>query len=125
MSVESFDPNQAAPAVTMTAAAVEHARRQIQQAGASGIRLAVKESGCSGYMYVVDFVSEADDSDLQFAVADDVTLFVEKTALPIVRGTEIDFGADGVNRVIKFNNPNVSAECGCGESFIIDQEEAV
>ncbi|MFG1498181.1 iron-sulfur cluster assembly accessory protein [Saccharospirillum sp. HFRX-1] len=125
MSVESFDPNQAAPAVTMTAAAVEHARRQIQQAGASGIRLAVKESGCSGYMYVVDFVSEADDSDLQFAVADDVTLFVEKSALPIVRGTEIDFGADGVNRVIKFNNPNVSAECGCGESFIIDQEEAV
>ncbi|PTY36086.1 [Fe-S]-binding protein [Saccharospirillum sp. MSK14-1] len=125
MSVESFDPNQAAPAVTMTPAAVEHARRQIQQAGASGIRLAVKESGCSGYMYVVDFVSEANDSDLQFAVADDVTLFVQQSALPIVRGTEIDFGAEGVNRVIKFNNPNVSAECGCGESFIIDEEESV
>lgn len=125
MSVESFDPNQAAPAVTMTPAAIDHARRQIQQAGALGIRLAVKESGCSGYMYVVDFVADADDSDLRFAVADDVTLYVQKTALPIVRGTEIDFGAEGVNRVIKFNNPNVSAECGCGESFIIDAEEAV
>ena len=125
MSVESFDPNQVAPAVTMTPAAIEHARRQIQQAGASGIRLGVKESGCSGYMYVVDFVAEADASDLSFAVADDVTLFVQKDAVPIVRGTEIDFGAEGVNRVIKFNNPNVSAECGCGESFIIDEEEEV
>lgn len=121
MSVESFDPKQAA-AVTMTAAAIEHARRQITQAGAAGIRLGIKESGCSGYMYVVDFVAEADDTDLRFSVADDVTLFVQQSALPIVRGTEIDFGAEGVNRVIKFNNPNVSAECGCGESFVIDQE---
>ncbi|MHA7879073.1 MAG: HesB/IscA family protein [Saccharospirillum sp.] len=121
MSVESFDPAQA-PAVTMTAAAVEHARRQIQQAGAQGIRLAVKESGCSGYMYVVDFVAEPDTSDLSFSVADDVTLFVEQAALPIVRGTEIDFTQEGVNRVIKFRNPNVTAECGCGESFVVEQE---
>lgn len=121
MSVESFDPTHT-PAVTMTAAAIDHARRQIQQAGAQGIRLAVKESGCSGYMYVVDFVAEADDTDLSFAVADDVTLYVEKDALPIVHGTEIDFAQDGVNRVIKFRNPNVTAECGCGESFVVEAE---
>lgn len=121
MSVESFDPAQS-PAVTMTAAAVEHARRQIQQAGASGIRLAVKESGCSGYMYIVDFVAEPDASDVSLTVADDVTLFVESSALPIVRGTEIDFAKEGVNRVIKFRNPNVTAECGCGESFVVETE---
>ncbi len=122
MSVESFDPT-SAPAVTMTAAAIEHARRQIQQAGAQGIRLAVKESGCSGYMYVVDFVAQADDTDFSFAVADDVTLFVQKDALPIVRGTEIDFAKEGVNRIIKFRNPNVTAECGCGESFVVEAEQ--
>lgn len=121
MSVESFDPTSGAD-VTMTPAAIEHARRQIQQAGARGIRLAVKESGCSGYMYVVDFVAEANDSDISFAVADDVTLYVQKAALSIVRGTQIDFAKDGVNRVIKFNNPNVSAECGCGESFVVESE---
>lgn len=121
MSVESFDPTQS-PAVTMTAAAVEHARRQIQQAGASGIRLTVKESGCSGYMYVVDFVAKPDADDVSFPVADDVTLFVEPSALRIVRGTEIDFAKEGVNRVIKFRNPNVTAECGCGESFVVESE---
>ncbi|GGX38498.1 HesB/IscA family protein [Saccharospirillum salsuginis] len=122
MSVESFDPT-SAPAITMTAAAIDHARRQIQQAGAQGIRLAVKESGCSGYMYIVDFVAEADDTDVSFPMADDVTLFVQKEALPIVRGTEIDFAKDGVNRVIKFRNPNVTAECGCGESFVVEAEQ--
>jgi len=122
MSVESFDPA-SAPDITMTAAAIDHARRQIQQAGAQGIRLAVKESGCSGYMYIVDFVAEADDTDVSFPVADDVTLFVQKEALPIVRGTEIDFAKDGVNRVIKFRNPNVTAECGCGESFVVEAEQ--
>ena len=122
MSVESFDPT-SAPAITMTAAAIDHARQQIQQAGAQGIRLAVKESGCSGYMYIVDFVAEADDTDVSFPMADDVTLFVQKEALPIVRGTEIDFAKDGVNRVIKFRNPNVTAECGCGESFVVEAEQ--
>jgi hypothetical protein len=26
--------------------------------------------------------------------------------------------------VIKFRNPNVTAECGCGESFVVDKDDA-
>ncbi|MEP4545778.1 MAG: iron-sulfur cluster assembly accessory protein [Saccharospirillum sp.] len=123
MSVESFDPRQSAQ-LTMTAAAVEHSRRQIQDAGAQGIRLSIKESGCSGYMYIVDLVTQPDETDVRLSMADDVTLFVQKDALPIVQGTEIDFAKDGINRVIKFRNPNVTAECGCGESFVVDDKAA-
>ncbi|WP_127555809.1 HesB/IscA family protein [Saccharospirillum alexandrii] len=123
MSVESFDPSQSAR-LTMTAAAVEHSRRQIQDAGAQGIRLSIKESGCSGYMYIVDLVTQPDETDVRLSMADDVTLFVQKDALPIVQGTEIDFAKDGINRVIKFRNPNVTAECGCGESFVVDDKSA-
>jgi iron-sulfur cluster assembly accessory protein len=123
MSVESFDPRQAA-LLTMTDAALEHSRRQIQDAGAEGIRLSIKESGCSGYMYIVDLVTEANDTDVRLSMADDVVLFVQKDAMPIVQGTEIDFAKDGINRVIKFRNPNVTAECGCGESFVVDDKTA-
>ena len=123
MSVESFDPRQSAR-LTMTEAAVEHSRRQIQDAGAQGIRLSIKESGCSGYMYIVDLVTQPDETDVRLSMADDVTLFVQKEALPIVQGTEIDFAKDGINRVIKFRNPNVTAECGCGESFVVDDKAA-
>jgi Fe-S cluster assembly protein SufA/iron-sulfur cluster assembly protein len=37
----------------------------------------------------------------------------------MLKGTEIDLVREGVNEVVKFNNPNVVAECGCGESFSV------
>ena len=51
--------------------------------------------------------------------SDTIRLAVGADALNVLRGTEIDFVTEGVNSVIKFNNPNVVAECGCGESFSV------
>jgi len=53
-------------------------------------------------------------------LANGVTLFLEPAALAFLRGTEIDYTREGVNRSLKFNNPNVTAECGCGESFSVE-----
>jgi iron-sulfur cluster assembly accessory protein len=50
-----------------------------------------------------------------------VSVAVDNTALSMLKGTEIDLVKDGINQVIKFNNPNVVAECGCGESFSVSQ----
>ena len=44
---------------------------------------------------------------------------VDVDALKMLHGTEIDLVTEGINKVIKFNNPNVTAECGCGESFSV------
>ena len=35
-------------------------------------------------------------------------------------GTQLDYVKEGINRTLKFLNPNVTAACGCGESFSID-----
>jgi iron-sulfur cluster assembly accessory protein len=48
-----------------------------------------------------------------------LTLYVTQEALPYVNGTKIDCVTEGLNQVIKFINPNSSAECGCGESFSV------
>ncbi|MDP1260145.1 iron-sulfur cluster assembly protein IscA, partial [Klebsiella quasipneumoniae] len=32
-------------------------------------------------------------------------------------GTPLDFVPEGLNEGFTFTNPNVTAECGCGESF--------
>ena len=48
-----------------------------------------------------------------------VTLAIDKNAVQFLRGTEIDLVEEGVNRVVKFRNPNVKGECGCGESFSV------
>lgn len=115
MSVETFDP--AATGVSMTAAAAAHARRQLARAGARAVRLAVAKSGCSGFMYQLEYVTEPVADDREFRVADDLSVYVDAEALPLVRGTEIDLVVEGLNSVLKFRNPNAQFECGCGESF--------
>lgn len=118
MAVESFDPTR--QAVSVTPAAVEHFRRQLGlNQEAQAVRLSVKESGCTGFMYVVDLVAEGRENDVRYALADDVSLYIDRDSLKVVSGTEIDYVIEGVNRQLKFNNPNAQDYCGCGESFSI------
>jgi len=44
---------------------------------------------------------------------------VDPKSLVYINGTELDFEKEGLNEGFKFNNPNVKAECGCGESFTV------
>ena len=115
MSVETFVPGEAR--VTMTETAAEQARRQLAEEDALGLKLDVTTSGCSGYMYVMDYVREPADNARAFDVGDGVTVYVSEETLPLLAGTEIDWVTEGVNSVFKFRNANAEAECGCGESF--------
>lgn len=118
MSVQTFVPGDARQ-VSMTAHAEQQARREIAREQALGLRLAVKPSGCSGYKYVLEYVKQAEDDDHQVRIADGVVLFVDAKSLPLVKGTEIDYVTEGVNRFFRFRNPNSEGECGCGESFSV------
>ncbi len=102
--------------VSMTAAAIARTRTQVAREKALGLRLSVKPSGCSGFMYVLDIVHEEASGDHRFTFGD-VTLFVDEKSLPVVNGTEIDYVQEGLNSLFKFQNPNATGECGCGESF--------
>jgi iron-sulfur cluster assembly accessory protein len=124
MTVQSFDPN-ATPEglnVTMTEAAQSHFSKQLQKADKKAVRLFIQESGCSGYMYRVELVDDSVAGDAQIDLANSMKLYVSDEAKAIVQGTEIDFKKDGLNEVVKFNNPNVTGECGCGESFVVEEK---
>lgn len=120
MAVETWNPaNDQSDAVRLTPAAVEHVRGQIEQhPGALGIRLGTRKSGCSGFMYHVDFVEQPDADDLVFET-DDVRVFVDTESMKLVGGTTIDYVQDGISRVMRFNNPLAQDTCGCGESFTV------
>lgn len=117
MTVATFDP--AAPDIRVTEAARAHLRRQMARAGASALRLSVSESGCSGYMYELDYVDTVRSDDVASEVASDLTLHVSQEAIALLRGTEIDCVKEGLNSVLRFRNPNAAAACGCGESFSV------
>ena len=103
--------------VSITDAAAQHVGRQLANRGkGEGIRLGVRTSGCSGFSYVLESVDELDPMDKVFEQSG-VKVFVDPKSLIFLNGTELDFEKEGLNEGLKFNNPNVTAECGCGESF--------
>jgi len=104
-------------AITMTATAAEHVSKHLAQRGKGlGVRVGVRTSGCSGLAYVLEFVDHADEGDQIFEDRG-LKIVVDEKSLAYLDGTELDFVAEGLNEGFKFTNPNVTGECGCGESF--------
>ena len=106
-------------AISMSDAAVQHVARYLEKRGHGfGIRLGVRTSGCSGMAYVLEFVDEKQPEDEIFE-SQGVRIVIDPKSLLYLDGTELDFVKEGLNEGFKFNNPNVSSECGCGESFSV------
>jgi iron-sulfur cluster assembly protein len=103
--------------ISLTPSAAERVRTFMASRGKGvGLRLGVKQTGCSGYAYVVSYADEIGAQDVVFEEAG-IKVIVDRDALKFVDGTEIDFVRTGLNEAFKFRNPNVRGECGCGESF--------
>ncbi|MDH3417423.1 MAG: iron-sulfur cluster assembly accessory protein [Gammaproteobacteria bacterium] len=104
-------------AISLTRSAADRVRTHLDQRGAGlGLRLGVTQTGCSGYSYVINYADEIADSDVVFEDKG-VKVVVDPEALQLIDGTEVDFVKNGLNEAFSFRNPNISGECGCGESF--------
>jgi len=115
MTIGSFDPQN----INVTPAARDHIRDQVARSGRRYLRLGVKESGCNGYMYALDYIDEPAADDLEVPLEDELSLFVSEAHLALVQGTEVDFVTEGLNSALRFKNPNAESHCGCGESFSV------
>lgn len=105
--------------ISVTPKAALQIRKALDKRGGGvGLRVAVKTSGCSGYAYALEFADAAGAQDLSFD-SEGVCLLVDAGSLPMIDGTQLDWVREGLNEGFKFNNPNASATCGCGESFAV------
>lgn len=106
-------------AITLTESAARHVSGYLERRGKGvGLKVGVRTTGCSGLAYKLEFADEVDPADLFFE-SHGVKVFVDPKSLSYIDGTELDFTREGLSEGFKFNNPNVSAECGCGESFTV------
>lgn len=106
-------------AVSLTDRAAEQIRDYLtERGGGAGIRVIVQSSECSGMAYRLEFVDEAEESDVIFDSCG-AKIFVDEKSLIWLEGTEIDYLQIGDERGFAFNNPNVRNQCGCGESFYV------
>lgn len=104
--------------ITLTESAAKRIESQLEKNEALALRFAAKESGCSGYSYVLDFAKEQNEDDKVFENFG-VKVFVDEKSFTILNGTQIDYVSEGLNQTFKFSNPKATDECGCGESFAI------
>lgn len=82
------------------------------------VRVQVQGGGCSGFMYGLNFVQEDEVTDEDFVENHDgIKLVVDRKSLLFLDGTTIDWVEDLNQRGFKFDNPNATKSCGCGQSF--------
>lgn len=106
-------------AVTLTESAAKQIDKQLlKRGGGIGLKLGVKKSGCSGFAYTLDYADTLADEQIAFEQFG-VKVIVTKADLAFLDGIELDYRCEGMNEAFKFNNPNVTGTCGCGESFAV------
>ena len=105
--------------IQLTETAARHIRKSIvEKRGGVALRLGVKKVGCSGFAYTFDVAREfgADDHVVE---AHDAAVVVDREAMAILDGSTLDFVREGFKETFRVDNPNVKAQCGCGESFSV------
>ena len=114
-----FQPGKAP--ITLTEAAAERVRRLVDNAGDEGViglRVGIKNTGCSGLSYIVEYAKE--QKRLEDVVEDKgVKIFIDPTAVMFILGSEMDYQEDKLFSGFVFNNPNETGRCCCGESFSV------
>jgi iron-sulfur cluster insertion protein len=111
--------------VTLTSSAAAKIRQLMgeePEGEAAVLRVAVQGGGCSGFQYALGFDRGPQDGDHELHV-DGVDVVVDPFSAPYLMGTEIDW-VEGLQAGFAINNPNVTAACGCGHSFQVEEGEA-
>src|SRR5579872_1526109 len=112
--------------VTLTDAAAARVKEIMARAEQpyAGLRVGVKNGGCAGQEYVMEYAEAA--APLDEVVEDKgVTILVDPKAVLFLIGTEIDYEVNRLAAKFTFRNPNQTDACGCGESVTIEPAKAI
>jgi len=104
--------------INLTQSATDAIKRFIESSDKSveGLRISVQGGGCSGFQYGLTLEENASSDDV---VLDNngLKVLIDPESVGMLEGITVDF-VDSINGAgFKFENPNATASCGCGNSF--------
>lgn len=83
-------------------------------------RFGIEGGGCSGFNYLFDIDDKVNEDDIKFS--ESPPALVDEMSIKYLYGSEIDLYTEGMNKMLKVENPGAKASCGCGTSFAFDEE---
>ena len=102
--------------VSLTPKALEKIKQLILTSKKYALRLDLKKGGCAGMEYSMQYV-EAPEKNEEVMEFDGAKIIIAPLAQMYLFGTVIDYEDGILESGFKFKNPNVTEECGCGESI--------
>jgi len=105
-------------AMNLTPGAVKQLKELLNQPSPKLIKVGVRNRGCSGLAYHLEFVEKPGMFDEEVE-QDGVKVLIDSKALFSIIGSEMDWVEDKLNQRFVFKNPNIKEQCGCGESFMV------
>jgi iron-sulfur cluster assembly protein len=91
----------------LTPVAIEQLRRLLSQPDPKLIRVGVKNRGCSGLAYHLEYVEKPGTFD-EVVEQDGVKVLIDSKALFSIIGSEMDWQEDKLSARFVFRNPNIS-----------------
>ncbi|MEZ6003481.1 MAG: iron-sulfur cluster assembly accessory protein [Planctomycetota bacterium] len=107
--------------ITLTERAVKEVRRILDEQNlpdGTALRVGVKGGGCSGFSYTLGFDDNVGEID-QITDFEGIKVVCDPKSFLYLNNTQVDFEESLMGRGFKFQNPNASKSCGCGESFSV------
>lgn len=104
--------------ITLSPKALLHLRSLLNQPEPKLIRIGVRNRGCSGLTYDLNYITEPGKFD-EVVEQDGVKIIIDSKALFSIVGSEMDWVDDKLSSRFVFKNPNSKGTCGCGESFMV------
>lgn len=95
-------------------------KRDEPSSSALVLRMGVRNGGCSGLSYVMDFSTEDDiqeEDEVDTYEKEGIRCVVDAKSLLYLYGLELDYSEELIGGGFKFFNPNAEESCGCGSSF--------
>ncbi|GAB4065754.1 iron-sulfur cluster assembly accessory protein [Ancylobacter sonchi] len=108
------------PVMRLTEAAAARVRSLMERSDSkgAGLRVGIKNGGCAGMEYTMEFAEEAGRFD-EIIEDKGARVLIDPKAILYLLGTEMDYKIDKMSAQFVFNNPNQTSACGCGESVAI------
>lgn len=94
-------------AMKLSPTAVEQLRKLLSQPSPKLIRVGVKNRGCSGLAYHLEYVDKPGMFD-EVVEQDGVKVLIDSKALFSIIGSEMDWHEDKLSKKFVFRNPNIS-----------------